>query len=391
MMRKSLSVNERMVLDLLLERQSASRATISKATGLSKPSTGDLVVRLVEAGLVTPVGEVSSAQRGPNAVHFRAVTDLCHVAGVEMQPGRFVHAVVSDLSGAALSDVRIPQRGDDPVETVAEAVAAACAEAGIEPSRLWQVLAGTPGVVNPQGDMDFVSGHPAWRAGQRGRLAARLGCPVALENDVNLAALAEAESGNAAGIESFTLLRLDEGIGAATVVNRTLLRGAHGYAGEIGLAPTTGGGPLGSSSAGFQSLVGSAALQEVLDGLGLDGTSPEQALRDDDPGDGLRAFRREAARRVAVVVTTIATVVDPHRVVLAGTVGTAGAERFAAEVEELLRAESPLRTEVVASSFGPGGVVRGALTLLREAARESVYGIGAVAAPVRTWPELRGP
>lgn len=394
MERRVLSANERMVVDLLLEHGSLSRVSLARATGLSKPATNDLVARLVDLGLLTAVGEVSSSRRGPNAMHYRAVTDLAYVAGVEMQPGH-VHVALADLAGVPLVRLDLPRHGEDPAAHVAAAVRAAMDRAEVGVPQLHKVVVGTPGVVTPQGDVDFVSGHPEWHQGQRDRLAAALGCPVQLENDVNLAALAEAEHGRASDAESFTLLSLDEGIGAATVLGGTLLRGAHGYAGELGLAPVVlTADRVGVPETGFQSTLGTLALQRMLDDLGLADLTPEQVLAaPEEPGhraEAMSAFREAVAHRTAAVVTTICTFVDPELVVLTGAVGIAGGERLSRLVEEHIRATSPLRVEVRPTGIDAAAVVTGALVLLIEELRHDVYGTPTVTAPVRAWPGRGG-
>ncbi|MBP0573872.1 ROK family protein, partial [Mycobacterium tuberculosis] len=66
-------------------------------------------------------------------------------------------------------------------------------------------------------------------------LADRLGCPVALENDVNIAALGEARIRPAA--PSLAFISFGTGVGLGALVNGRLLRGATGAAGEIGFLP----------------------------------------------------------------------------------------------------------------------------------------------------------
>src|SRR5690606_40707886 len=58
-----------------------------------------------------------------------------------------------------------------------------------------------------------------------------------LENDVNLAALAESTSGEGEGLDSFALLMLDDGLGAGFIINGALHRGASGIAGEVQFLP----------------------------------------------------------------------------------------------------------------------------------------------------------
>ena len=76
------------------------------------------------------------------------------------------------------------------------------------------------------------------RAGLVPEIAAVLGTPIGVDNDVNLAAVAERRRGVGRDADGFALLWLgEEGLGLAIDVGGTLLRGARGGAGEIGYMP----------------------------------------------------------------------------------------------------------------------------------------------------------
>ena len=68
----------------------------------------------------------------------------------------------------------------------------------------------------------------------RDMLSERLGLPVYVDNDGNLAALAEHEIGAGVGIDNFIYAELSTGIGGGLILNGKLYRGMHGMAGEIG-------------------------------------------------------------------------------------------------------------------------------------------------------------
>src|SRR5699024_10048857 len=107
--------------------------------------------------------------------------------------------------------------------------------AGLTTAQLAHIVVGSPGAVNPRtGHLGFAPHVPGWEGfDMPGELHRRLGAPVTVENDVNLAALEEMHTGAAQDVRDFVLLWLSRGIGAAVVVERRLLRGATGGAGEI--------------------------------------------------------------------------------------------------------------------------------------------------------------
>ncbi|MFC6675353.1 ROK family transcriptional regulator [Nonomuraea ferruginea] len=206
------AINDRLALDLLLEQGPLTAPQLKTLTGLSRPTVSDLIERLQAGGLVEAHGMTGGDRRGPNAKLYRIVAGRAHVAGVGVRRDA-IHAVVTDLAGTTVG-TRTREAGGDLAEQVAAAVTEAAAGRAVD-----AVAVGVPGVVDPRtGDMLEASMLPGWRPGLLGDLRARLAAPVVLENEVNLAALAEHREGAAAGRDDFVMLWLDEGIGAAVVL-----------------------------------------------------------------------------------------------------------------------------------------------------------------------------
>ncbi|MGD0197032.1 MAG: ROK family protein [Solirubrobacteraceae bacterium] len=111
-------------------------------------------------------------------------------------------------------------------------------------------------------------------------MAERLGVPSFVDNDGNLALLAEHQSGAAAGERCAVMLTLGTGIAGAIVIGGELYRGSQGAAGEIGHMVVWADGPdcgQGCPSRGcLESLVSGTALRR--DALELARHSPETRL-----------------------------------------------------------------------------------------------------------------
>ncbi|SDL63033.1 ROK family protein [Nonomuraea maritima] len=139
-----------------------------------------------------------------------------------------------------------------------------------------------------------------------------LGVPVDVENDVNLAAVAERAHGAARGRDDFVLLWADVGIGAAIVLGGRMHRGTTGGAGEVGYLPAPGAPTARESGRygdhGLQALSGGRAVLEVLRSYGIEGDGFRQAVATAARaarGEGGAAARAPAGLREEVFGSTL--------------------------------------------------------------------------------------
>ena len=270
---------------------------------------------------------------------------------------------------------------DDPVELVRGTIERACARAGIEVTRLSALVIGSPGVVDPRtGDPRLAVNLPAWHEGALDALKDAWRKPVVIENDVNLAAMAERADGAAASADDFVLVWLGVGLGLATILGGQLHRGTAGAAGEIGYLPVHGA-PLHTdirhpASGGFQSLAGGSAVRELAAQHGFAAQTPAEAVRAAvsaaaEPGNA-GAFLGELAHRVAVGVASVCVVLDPGLVVLGGEVGRAGGTALADRVAAAVASIWPSRPRVVPTGVPGEPVLRGAMLAAVSQARAAL-------------------
>ncbi|GAA3241932.1 ROK family transcriptional regulator [Streptomyces thermocoprophilus] len=347
------AINDRLALRLLQQEGPLTAAQLKQLTGLSRPSVADLVERLTAAGLVQVVGEAGEQRRGPNARLYGIVADRAHLAALDVRT-EGVAVVVSDLVGRVLAEDSAPIAGESGTEPAVEQAVAlverAAEEAGAK--ELHTVGIGAPGLIDPAtGELRDTAALPEWHRRLVAALQQRLpDARVSVENETNLAALAEQRDGAARDRDTFVLLWLGHGTGAAVVLDGTLRRGASGGTGEIGFLPVPGTGALPAAtdcSGGFHALAGSQAVADLAAEHGLTATPTggepraaalvRAAVRLGTAG----AFLDALADRVAIGVASVVAVLDPGCVVLGGEVGRAGGDALAGRVEERLRRLSP--------------------------------------------------
>ncbi|MGV9320898.1 ROK family transcriptional regulator [Streptomyces sp. NPDC003660] len=384
------AINDRLALRLLQQEGPLTAGQLKQLTGLSRPTVSDLVERLSVSGLIRVVGESGEQRRGPNARLYGIAADRAHLAALDVRTGG-VLVLVSDLVGQVLAEVAVPidaGSGTGPaVEQAVAAVEEAARKAGPDVwTGLHTVGIGAPGLVDPAtGDLRDSSGLPAWHRSLVAALQWRLPkARVTVENETNLAALAEQREGAARDRDTFVLLWLGHGVGAAVVLDGHLRRGASGGTGEIGFLPVPGTGSLPSATdcdGGFHALAGAAAIGALAREHGLPVEGPL-----DGPGaarlvaravvDGAAPAARfldALADRLAIGAAAVTAILDPGCVVLGGEVGQAGGEALAARVGARLKRMSPLPTEVRPGTLGGTAVLRGALLTARDHAQDELF------------------
>ena len=363
-------INDRAALELLLAEGALTRSQVGERTGLSKVTASQTHTRLEERGLVTVTGQQAGG-RGPSAAVYAVVPSSAYVAGLDVAP-EAVTTGVADVTGSVLTEVTVdPNGASNPVELVRNAVSTACRSARVRAGQLRAFVIGTGGMVDPRsGDVRLSVNMPDWHEGVLDALRSDLRRPVTIENDVNLAAMAEHELGAARGVDDFVLVWMGVGLGLATILGGRLHRGARGAAGEIGYLPVPGV-PLPEdlthpASGGFRSLADGREVRLLAERYGFRAPVAGEAVaagvtaaQAGDPGG--TDFLADLGRRVAVGVAAIAVTLDPQLVVLGGEVGQAGGEALAGRVSAEVSRICPVTPDVVPTAVPDAPVLRGAL------------------------------
>jgi predicted NBD/HSP70 family sugar kinase len=225
------------------------------------------------------------------------------------------------------------------------------------------------GAVRLAGNVPGLEGAPVGR-----ELEERLGVPVTVENDIDLAAVGERWRGVGRGVDSFAFLSVGTGLGAGLVIRGELVRGHHGAAGELDFAL---GGEEDDNDDPCAAAISAFAVAVAESGHIATGLEPPFTLpaifggaRASDPL--AKAVVTEAARRIAVHITPIAAVVDVELVVLGGGIG-ANADLLLTPIRERLATVLPFPPKVEVSTLGDAAVLTGALAVGLTSALESAF------------------
>ena len=354
------ALNGRAILEALARSGPQTRAELMSATGLSRTAVTQVLRMLEGAGAVSGAG-VDRETRGPAAGRVGLHPQLGFAAAVHVDH-HAAHVVLVDPTGA----VRAERHADFPAggDRVAHIVTLIAACRRSVKGTVQLAVLGVPGIVTVDGGIRDDQGPDG--GAFRSALESALGCPVRIENDVNLAALAELTAGSGAALKSFALLLLDEGLGGGIVIDGALHRGFSGVAGEVMYLPQTPL-PIGAP------IVSEAVVHDLALGVGRDVDAPLPVhLEDAAAGDqAAQQIVDDIARRIVLAAGSVGLVLDPEAFILSGKAAhpvlAAAIERIAGDYA----AQLPLR--FVISSFGPEAPLVGAVGEAATALRGALF------------------
>ncbi len=336
-----LSESMRPLRQQVFERVRASglmpRVQVAKELGVSPASVTTITSELIDLGLLEEVtvpraGTESGRGRPPVALGVRPAAHL--VVGMKLSD-RTHTAVVLDFAGNQLASeaiAREPTASDpatliDASETLLDRV---IASAGVSRSAISAVGIGVPGFV------DSARGHVFWSSvltvrgvDLAGAASARLGVPVAIDNDANLVALAELWFGVGRTMADFAVVTIEHGLGMGLVVNHRLYRGGQGVGLELGHTKVQLDGALcrcgqrGCLEAYVADYALAREASTALNWMHKDG-QPVQVLLEslyDHAKAGNPAARsifRRAGRYLALGLANVVNLFDPALIILSG-------------------------------------------------------------------------
>lgn len=294
-----------------------------------------------------------------------------YVLGVDLG-GSNVRVVLSDISGRPVADiVAATVRGDarDVVAQLAGLSRQLATTAEVSWSRIAGMAVGVPGVVHVDGSELRLAPNLPPELDVATALGEQLGVPVVLDNDVNMATLAEQRHGLGVGVPDFVFIAVGTGVGMGIVASGRLLRGATGAAGEIGFLPlgldpferaNQVRGPLEEAVSG----VGVARRYAELVGHEPDVVSALEVYGCAAAGDPhARAVLDDQARAMALAVVSALSMLDPAIVVFGGGIGSR--EDFVDRVRSFVARLTPRQLAIKVSGLGERAGLIGATELAR--------------------------
>ncbi len=340
------------IIDLIRRLGPIARVEIVERTNLSPATVSAITGGLIEDGLVTAShvegGEPSG--RGRPRVMLQLQAGILHAVGVKLSLGR-ISVAVTDFAGRAVHSLVLPVRLDrQPAETIADlvedGVRQCVSDAGLRLEAISGLGIGIPGVIDASAGRSHwspVFGHAV--VNFAAMIERRLSLPTQIENDANLAALAESWFGRAQDLADFAVVTAEDTIGMGLLLGGRLHRGAHGIGAEFGHVKVEVDGAL--CRCGQR-----GCLDTVASGWALSR----------DP-----ALLERAGDMLGLALANLMDVLNLPRIILTGSVLTSQelvANRLEAALDRFMLPTLREATEIVRHEWGDEMWARGAASLV---------------------------
>ncbi|GAA2357298.1 ROK family protein [Streptomyces cuspidosporus] len=375
------------LLKLLRDGGPNSRAQLGDQVELSRSKLAVEVDRLLGTGLVVADG-LAASRGGRRSQNIRLNPGL-RFLGVDIG-ATSVDVAVTNAELEVLGHLNQPMDVREGPVAVFEQVldmagklkAAGLAE-GFDGAGI-----GVPGPVRfPEGVPVAPPIMPGWDGFPvREVLSQELGCPIMVDNDVNLMAMGEQHAGVARSVADFLCVKIGTGIGCGIVVGGRVYRGTTGSAGDIGhIQAVPGGRPCACGNRGcLEAHFSGAALARDAVQAAQQGLSPELAARLETSGTltavdvaaaatagdaTALALIREGGTHVGQVLAGLVSFFNPALLVIGGGVTGLGHTLLAAVRTQIYRQSLPLATgnlPIVLGELGPTAGVTGAARLISD-------------------------
>ncbi|WP_067196334.1 ROK family transcriptional regulator [Microbacterium sp. XT11] len=348
----------------------ATVSELSRSLEVSRTSVETAVGVLTQAGLVADAPLVPGGGAGRPARRYAFQSDAGAVVGVDIGVAS-IRVVVSDLGGAVVAQRTfdgVAGRPDGPAKLAAviDDIRRTLADASIPASRVRTIGVSLPGIVDDAGRVTASVVIPEWSGIDIGsQLRHAFGCPVAVDNGVRLAAVAEHHLGVAQLVDDVVYLSVGNRIAMGLILGGQPRRGIHNAAGDIGRLAFRG-----ISNETGQLLWRTAPTAAEVFALARGGDRDAQAELD--------AFIEELSHGIAMLIMTV----DPAMVVIGGGLSEAH-ERLLDPLREALprHIRLPFQVPLTEARLGAEAAAHGALVHAFRRHPGEVYGLDDMPVP----------
>ncbi|MEC8380090.1 MAG: ROK family transcriptional regulator [Myxococcota bacterium] len=278
-----------------------SRAELARRLELSRPAISNITQQMLDWGLIEE-SEMTASGGGRPGTKIRIVGSAFQLLGLSLGSSHIqvlsmsLMGEIHDERRVALDCVNQPMESIEALKSLSQKVL----KKGIP---LLGVGVSAPCPVNHQQLNSKIL--PMWKGvNLRQTLQDYFCTPVFIDNDANLGALGELWWGHGQNLSSLLFVKMGTGIGAGIVNERQLIRGHHGFAGEIGHTFLRGDAQCRCGRKGcLEAVIGAAAIQNRL----KNNSNVQQVMR-------------FVARDLSNALISLLNVINPQGIILWGDI-----------------------------------------------------------------------
>ncbi|WAH38163.1 ROK family protein [Alicyclobacillus dauci] len=292
--------------------------------------------------------------------------------GVDLGGTKILTGLV-DHVGVIYNTVERSTKAEDGPEAVIERIARSIEEVTetVSINEICGIGIGAPGPLDSlTGVVLSPPNLPGWdNIPLRQRIEERFGIPTFLENDANVAALAEHRFGAGRGVDDMVYITVSTGIGAGLILGGRLYGGAGGFAGEIGhIVVDANGRPCVCGNRGCLEAVasGTAIGRKAEQVFNRPVSAKEVAAMAATGNPEARAIFDEAIHYLGMGLVSIVNLFNPSKIVIGGGVSRIGDAMFhplSRKVKERAFPAPAAMVDIVPAQLGPNSGLLGGAAL----------------------------
>ena len=381
-------MNIALILECLRRDAPLSRAKLAQITGLTKATVSSLVKELLDLHFVKETG-MDSGDRGRPSIQLNLNPEAGCIIGAEIGVD-FISVILTNFSAEILwrqKENTTDILGQEAIlSRVVDMVQEACLQAQTQGRRLLGLGMGAPGLVDVStGTLLFAPNLKWTNVPLRPRLQSKFNLPVYVDNEASMAALGESYFGAARGSDFVLYVSSGVGLGGGIVLNRQVLPGVAGFAGEVGhMTMDPNGSRCNCGNFGcWETFVSqwavfrrikeaiqggrTSSLMDAVQG-DLERLSFPMVVEAARNGDTVaRAVLEETGRYLGIGLANLINALNPQRVVFGGILSL-GYEFLIPAINEVVQ-QRALRwsretTELVAAAYGQDACVMGGVAIV---------------------------
>lgn len=382
--------NKAVIMTIVNEENSISRAELSRKTRLAIPTVMRIVEELKEEGFLVELGIAQSSggrppkmlglnPKGKYAIAVKILPNELRVALANLKI-EFLAKTKEKIKSSAGYE-RILIRLNEIIREMVE-------KAGVDFQDVLGIGIGVPGIVNySTGKVVFAPNLKGWIDLSVGSdMEKELGVPVFIENEARISTLAEKWYGSGRKVKNFVCVDIAVGIGAGIVIDGNLYHGFENLAGEIGhsIVIENGHGPpcncgrrgcletVASNTAILKSIKRNPTpmIMELCQG-NKESLTMKHIIRAVLAGDKRpQEYIQKAAKYLGRVIGQLINVINPEAVMINGDITLAGEVFFdplKKEVKKYAFRTSNVPTKIIPSNLGENlGLIGAASIVIRK-------------------------